>query len=237
MAKCYNCGNDFAKEELTKEHIPPRCFSDVYPVEFKNNRVTVLCCDTCNNEYSKIDNELRDMIAILKDGRDGNTEFLKKGIKSVINRKELGKGYVFDENVRQYKISFDYEPLEKLFDKCHKGMFYEKFGFPIDEMFVSQASQKMINDKHNTEKNAIFESFHKQRPDSFIISGHQDIFRASILAYKRGQNNTFEITDELEDCFALSSYMVFHDQIDCLVMSVRINGEFYDMIKPALDRE
>ena len=104
-------------------------------------------------------------------------------------------------------------------------------------MFVSQASQKMINEKHNTETNAIFESFHKQRPKSFIISGHQDIFRASILAYKRGRNNTFEITDKLEDSFAISSYMIFHEQIDCLVTGVRINGEFYDMIQPALDKE
>lgn len=97
MPYCYNCGKVFSKKELTKEHIPPRCFSDTYPEEFKKNRITVLCCETCNNEYSKIDSELRDLLAILIDGSDGNQKFLEKGVKSVIQRKQLveklyGKG-------------------------------------------------------------------------------------------------------------------------------------------------
>lgn len=236
MKYCYNCGNSFSEDELTKEHIPPKCFSDVYPNEFKNNRITVLCCDECNNEYSKIDADLRDMIAIAKDGRNGNDKFLEKGVNSIIRRKVYGKDYVYDDTKGQYKISFNYKPIELLFDKCHKGMFYHKYGYPIDHDFVSQASQKLVNEKHNTANNKIFENFHKSKPDSFIISGHPEIFAASILAYKPSNGNTFEITEQLEECFALSTYMIFHNEIDCLVMSVKKDGIFYEMIKPSLNK-
>lgn len=233
MTKCYNCGNEF--EKVTKEHIPPRCFSDAYPEEFKKNRISVPCCDECNNLYSKIDSELRDMIAVIKDGQDGNKKFLEKGVKSILRRKVLGKDYGYNSEVGQYEISIDYEPLEQLFIKCHKGMFYSKYGFPIEELFVSQANQKMINEKHDTLLNTFFEEQHKSTPDSFLISGHQDIFRASILAYKEGANNTLEITENLDECFALSSYMIFHDRIDCLVLAVKKDTAYYELIKPALE--
>lgn len=230
MGYCYNCGNEFLNKELTQEHIPPRCFSDVYSNEFKQNRITVPCCNVCNAEYAKIDSELRDMIAVLKDGNDGNVKFLEKGIKSIIRGKKKGKDYVFDEKVGQYRISLKYEYIEKLFMKCHKGLFYHKFGFPIDRDFESRPVQKMINDKHNNSLNKVFEGFHKSNRPSFVISGHPEIFVGSVIGYNDLGNENFYISDVIGNCFAVSSYFVFHNLIDCLVLGVRKGSVFHQQL-------
>lgn len=234
MKKCYNCGREFVKADLTKEHIPPRCFSDVYSDDHKKNRITVPCCHPCNNEFSKIDNELRDMIAVAKDARDGNMDFLEKGMKSIFQGKQLGKDFGYDPRRKQVGIKFDYELLEAMFLKCHKGIFYHKYNEPLDEKFVSQASQKLINDKHNSPLDRGFVNIHQSHRDSFIFSGHKEIFAASILAHKEGPNATFVSTENLNECFAVSSYLVYHDIIDCLVLSVKKGTKFYDLIKAAL---
>lgn len=232
--KCYHCGNDFVLEELTKEHIPPRCFSDAYPPEYKVNRITVPCCHPCNNEFSKIDSELRDAIAIAKDGSDGNQKFLEKGIKSVVRRKKLGQDYSFDTKAKTYAIDFDYSLFEQMFLKCHKGLFYHKFGVPVDEHFVTTNNQKHVNEQHDTPIHQRMEQLHKENPESFLVSGHPDIFQASILAFQATDKGTFEVTDDLDKCFAVTSYLVFHDIIDCVVVSVKKGTWAYEKIKGAL---
>jgi len=228
MTKCYNCGKSF--EKVTKEHIPPRCFSDVYPEEFKKNRITVPCCLKCNKQYAKLDNELRDLISIIKDGKDGNIDFLKKGVNSTLRKKKIGKDFGFDPESGEFLVSIDYYPIEQLFVKCHKGMFYHKYGFPIDEMFESQASQKMINEKHNSAMNDFFEANHRNNPKSLIISGHKEIFEASLFGYKIGAFRKMEITENLDESIVVVSFMIFHDVIDSIVVGIKKGTDFYRSI-------
>lgn len=218
--KCYNCTKEFEKNEMTKEHIPPRCFSDAYPESFKKDRITVHCCDGCNKLYAKSDSELRDMIAILKDGNDGNQKFLEKASKSILRSKKVGKDVMIDFEKDEAFVNIKYGAVEELFLKCHKGIFYDKFGFPVDVNFETMVNQKMVNEKHNDEFTFALENTHKSLLNSFVISGNDKIFKSSILAFKRTPSG-IAVTDRIEEAFLVSSYSVFHNTVDSLVFSIR----------------
>ena len=68
MAKiCYNCGIELNKENLSVEHVPAKNLYDDLDDTFKINRITVPACKRCNGIYSKIDQEIRDVLAIKND--------------------------------------------------------------------------------------------------------------------------------------------------------------------------
>lgn len=230
--KCYNCGVELSTSSKTKEHIPPRCFSDVYEAEFKTNRITVPCCDSCNNLYSKFDNELRDMVSILKDGQDGNVSFLQKGIKSVLKNKELGSEIILSNGQEGHKIRLSYNSIEQQFLKCHKGVFYHLFGFPIDFHFDSFVNQKLINSKHEGEDFEFFARIHYSKQDSYIASGHPEIFQISMLAFKPLViSNSVELTTDIEQAFIVTSHMVFHGIVDAIVYSTRKDSPLFNFKK------
>jgi hypothetical protein len=221
--KCYNCTKEFDKAILTKEHIPPRCFSDVYPNEFKQGRITVPCCNTCNNLFSKSDSELRDFIGILKDGID-NPKLLEKSVKSIIRNKKK-EDITFYKDLQNYEISMSYGAIEELFLKCHKGIFYEKYGYPVDLDFTTAVVQKMVNEKHQSPMTTLIENIHKQE-DNFIVSGHSNIFKSSIIGFKR-DGQQFIKTNDLKEANFITSYTIFHDIIDALVISTRQTDDFF----------
>lgn len=73
---CVYCGND---NDLTKDHIPPRClFPDPKPADL----ITVPACNLCNEKFSKDDTYFRDML-ILRQDLDKNPH-INKLIDTVI---------------------------------------------------------------------------------------------------------------------------------------------------------
>jgi len=230
MIQCYNCANYFELEDITKDHIPPECFSKVYPEEFKKDRLKVACCLKCNREYSKIDSELRDMIAFLKDGKD-NEEFLKKAAESIVRHKQHGIDYEINED--ETKINFKYDNLEKLFLKCYKGVFYHINGHAVDDKYVSKVYPKLLIEKPSDENN-YFEKKHKEL-DKYILSGSKEIFKASLLSTNIIDNKKTIFNNDFSKPFGISCYMVFHGIIDCMVVGVPIDGDYYKENKEKFD--
>ena len=78
--ECYNCRKKISKKESTKEHIPAKALFSGYGIEFKENRITVYACEKCNNDYSKIDQEIRNAIGVTNDDTEDESakEFIKK---------------------------------------------------------------------------------------------------------------------------------------------------------------
>ncbi len=216
--QCYNCGKLFENRDLTKEHIPPKCFSDVYSDEFKMNRLTVPCCNDCNNNLSKTDTYLRDVIAIVKDGRDGNAEFLRKAMKSVLDDKSGNVSKTFDHN--GLRVSMSTDVIDETFLKCHKGLFYDKYGYAIDGEFDTKVFSKLVGEAYNNPLNQVLRGIHMSRRDLWKISGHEDIFFGSLLPIKQN-GDKWEIAENLEEAFAVCSLMGFHGLVEAVGISVR----------------
>ena len=80
--------SDLEKSNRTKEHIPAKAFFVGYPIDYKNQRKTVPACRTCNEEYAKIDDELRDVIGILNNGEKHKSELTQKSVKKLLSNKK-----------------------------------------------------------------------------------------------------------------------------------------------------
>ena len=81
--KCYNCGIDLNKSIKTKEHIPAKAYFVGYGDDYKNNRITVPACRKCNDQYSKLDNEIRDAIGVSNENEADLMELTRKSTKSI----------------------------------------------------------------------------------------------------------------------------------------------------------
>ena len=78
MDLCYNCGNELNSQNRTREHIPAQNMFVGYPDEYKVNRITVPACYSCNNLYSKVDQEIRDAIGIMNEDNMQQHELTRK---------------------------------------------------------------------------------------------------------------------------------------------------------------
>ena len=90
MKRCYNCGiafTELTKDKRTKEHIPAQTFFSGYPIEYKNQRKTVPACYDCNQEYSKIDDYLRDVIGFVNESDPQKAEMTRQAVKKVLANK------------------------------------------------------------------------------------------------------------------------------------------------------
>ena len=137
MKKCYNCGiplNTLQKSYRTKEHIPAQTFFNGYPEEYKDQRKTVPACYDCNQEYSKIDDQLRDLIGVINENDPQKAEITKNTIKKIlVNKKELNKRMLIKEN--NIWFTFDMNLIDKLHKKNFKGIYYKISNQPLPDFF------------------------------------------------------------------------------------------------------
>lgn len=108
---CYNCGVPLDKTNRTKEHIPAKNLFQGYPDEYKMNRITVPACDECNQKYSKIDQELRDALAVINNTVDEKSELTRKGIRSILNSSNWQDRVFMGPNGRVEAVKFGYDNL------------------------------------------------------------------------------------------------------------------------------
>ena len=92
MPLCYNCGQEFDKEKITREHIPAQNTFVGYPDNYKSNRLVVPACFDCNNRYSKIDQEIRDAIGIMNEDNELQNEMTAKAVRSIMRNQNWQKG-------------------------------------------------------------------------------------------------------------------------------------------------
>lgn len=132
---CYNCGVDLTNKKVTAEHVPAKNLFEGFGENFKKNRITVPACENCNNLYSKIDQEIRDAIAITSSVVDKNTLFQGKWLRSITRRNNWRDRVHYDDNQIPIALDFSYNDLKKLHIKNFKALFFKKYGFPVPNNF------------------------------------------------------------------------------------------------------
>jgi hypothetical protein len=181
---CYNCGVPLTKGTKTREHIPQQNLFKGFPIEYKNNRITVPSCFDCNNGMSHIDDELRNFAAIFDDGKS-NGEGLVKAFSS-FTRKDANRIQVYGDEVG---VEFDKIDIYSLFEKNAKGIYYLEFG----DVYPKYLDIKTITETdEGNGMGFLFKyiySYSIKLIEEWEISGHEDVFRYKIakLVQKDGE--------------------------------------------------
>ncbi len=221
MCKCYNCGIKLSVEIKTKEHIPAQNLYGGYDVEYKKNRIVVPACYNCNQRYSKIDQEIRDVIGILNDDNELQKEITRKAVKSIMRNRNWVKrvsvnGMKFIENI---SVSFRYEKLRELHIKNFKGVFYYEYKVPLPREFdveiIAEGDEfdhKLMVIKNDFEK---FLDIKKWKE-----SGHRDIFKYRIVLLDLNtpsSNCDFSETDNIGNCNLIICELAYHNTIHPII--------------------
>lgn len=214
---CYDCGESLeglSKEEINREHIPAECLFQGYEGQFTHDLITIRAKRSCNSSYAHIDDELRNFVAILTDGKD-NQKMLIKTFKSIA-RKDLAR---FKPDDKGLGVSFDYETILGLNEKNFKGIFYYEYGIPIqNEKFkifnITETEDRDILKKYSGDLYARF-----IKPLDWKVAGHEDVFRYKIIMLKE-ESNDFKPTDNHEEMKVAICAMHYYKTVFALSMGI-----------------
>ena len=125
---CYLCG---AAHRLTKDHIPPKGF---FPPPRPSNLITVPCCKTCNESYSKDDEAVRVWFSASL-GRSSAGEWIYENkaltgtvAKSPAFREKMlstmqdTKLLTEDGEIEAVRFTFPIDRVERFIVRCTKGL-------------------------------------------------------------------------------------------------------------------
>ena len=219
--KCYNCGIDLTNDIKTKEHIPAKAYFVGYGDDYKDNRLTVPACRSCNDQYSKIDNEIRDAIGVLNEKEKGQMELTRKATKSILrNIRGKENRLHFDESGKVEAVEFKYSDFKTLAIKDFKGIFFEKYGFPLSKNWRVniigdfEHEAKLVDAKLN-----IYAYLDKDI--NWSKSGHLDIFKYKIKTLTADENDNIYDSNDVEKTTSIASVQYYHNKIGFIVLAVR----------------
>lgn len=226
---CYNCGVELNKENATKEHVPAKNLYDDFDDEFKQNRITVSACNTCNGLYSKIDQEIRDVLAIKNGDINEKKELTRKGIKSIMRRTNWKERIYTDDQGNVAAVDFSYDDIKQLHIKNFKALFFRKYGIPVPDDFVIEIYADGDED-HIHFAQPIHDYLRKDK--DWEVSGHENIFKF-ILKDMTVQEESGKIYEsgKLENSIGVASLMVYHDEVGAVVVAAP--KAFIEKCKPA----
>ena len=144
--QCVYCSREIA---TTKDHIPPKA---LFPQPRPSNLITVPCCRTCNEGFSKDDTYLRDTLCLRQEMADNPavSKLLQTVVRSIAGKGR--EGYLkhilsrFSERVAATPagiiignwptLKVDLERLRKTCARIVLGLFYSHTGRPLDSEYA-----------------------------------------------------------------------------------------------------
>lgn len=224
---CYDCGKELTKENLTAEHVPAKNLYHGFSEEKKKNLITVTACFDCNNTYSKIDQELRDLIAVKSDVLGEMEELTGKGVRSILNRSSWKDRVYLDVNGKAKSVSFDYETLKKLHIKNFKALFFRKYGFPLPKEYKIQIGTD--GDEAKVKTIQVIHDYVRDGKD-WEVSGSEDLFKFILKDITLDNGKGFYESGDFDKLVAIGGVLVYHDKIVAVVMAAK--QEFIDSCNP-----
>lgn len=230
MKLCYNCGIELTKENRTKEHIPAQNTFIGYPPEYKLNRLTVPACFDCNNQYSKIDKEIRDAIGVMNQDDTKQAELTRKAVESIMGDKDWTSRVDFKDG-KVESVSFSYDTFKQLHIKNFKGVFYDKYGIPIPEGYKIEIIAEGDFEDVKLDKIAQLLGGFVAEGEDFRVSGHPDIFQYKLKTLTpMHDSELINDSPNLENALGVVGVLIYHKNIEAVIIAAK--KDYLETIRP-----
>lgn len=214
---CYNCGVELNKINWTKEHIPAQCLFDGYDESYKLNRITVPGCKMCNDDYAKIDQEIRDVLAVINDDVTQKSVLTKKGIRSILSSNNWKERVFMDECGIPTSFNFSYSNLRQIHIKNFKALFVKKYGVIVPDKYQIEI---IADGDENLTTTAEVIYDYLTYDNKWKISGHQDIFKFILKDITIDKDKAvFEESGNLSKAIAVAGLLVYHDDVVAVIVA------------------
>lgn len=230
--KCYNCGNLIPDKEKTWEHVPMDALYKGFTEEDKRTRIRVRGCRSCNQQYSYIEQRLRNLVAVIGriKQRDDLSEIIKASDRSLKTDKEFrGQWIRLDDG--SYYFNFNTKDYDEIHIKNLKGIIYDELRVPLldDEYKICVISDCGIENRGEDALNILLDTSRRLflRQTNWRESGNPDIFKYRL---RYNLNNTERKPDRLQDVEIIQCMMMYHNLVYANVIAYR-NDIFEKMQK------
>ena len=215
---CYNCGRPLTADNATVEHVPAKNLYDGFENQYKVNRITVPACYDCNQMYSKVDQEMRDALAVKSDSEEQKKILTGKGVKSILRRSNWQDRSHFNHEGQVIAVDFSYDDLKKIHIKNFKALFFRKYGFPVPDNFDIVIVADGDDDKKVDLAKVLYD--YAKLDKQFEHSGHPDIFKFIIKDLTQGKStdNLYESGD-FNKLIGVTGLLIYHDDIGAIVLA------------------
>lgn len=218
---CYNCGIQLTDETKTSEHIPPQNLYVGLLPEYKQNLLTVTACYNCNNKFSAIDNEIRDIIGISNDSLINNQTITAKAVRGIFRQKKLER-LNFNSKGQIDSVTFEVQKGIQFHIKNFKGLFFKEYNSIVPENYAIKIITDGINDNSKTLNLAfIFHNFLRHDNPDWKFSGHVDIFKYLISGFITDSNNNLIKTSDIQNSLGFAALLVYHNLIGVVIFCGR----------------
>lgn len=225
---CYNCGVELNAENYTVEHVPAKNLYDDFDDSFKRNRITVPACRPCNELYSKIDQEIRDILAIKNDNVEEKKELTRKGVKSIMRRSSWKDRVYTDEQGNVTAVEFNYDDLKSLHIKNFKALFFRKYGFCLPDDFVIEI---VADGDENMIKSAQILHDYTRTDKEWEVSGHEDVFKFILKDITPNEEKQiFYESGDFEKIIGVAGVLVYHEDVGAVVLAGK--KEYVESCRP-----
>lgn len=221
MKQCYNCGvplSELKKVERTKEHIPARTLFEGYPNDYLINRKTVPACFKCNQEYSRIDDQIRDLVGFTNESDAEKKELTAKTIRKLLsNKKDLNERISIEEN--SIYLNFNMTTIDKLHFKNFKGIYTIITKKPLSDEY----SLDVYSLGHDETKLKLGEKFLKEIEilENWNVSGHENVFRYKMVSIDIDSLQLHEINDSNSEPEVIICGMKYNSTVVALVVGMK----------------
>lgn len=191
-------------------------------------------CNKCNHEYSKIDQEIRDALAIRKETKENQEKFIGKGVRSILRRQNWKERAHMNEKGEVIAVDFSYADLRQIHIKNFKALFFRKYGFCVPEDFVIDIIADGDEDK--IEVAQIIHDYLIADDTPFEASGHSDIFKFIIKDITEDEtNDSLYESGDFDKLVAVAGLLVYHDDMGAVIVAGK--KDFIESCKKEFHKE
>lgn len=213
---CYNCGIELTDEIATSEHIPAKNLFVGVPHEQKQNLLTVPACFECNQKFSAIDSEIRDMIGISNDSLVDKQELTGKAVRGIFKQKSFLERLHFDAHGQVIAVTFNQKVAVDIHTKNFRGLFFKEYQTIVPDNFEINIIADGSPDREMTVAFLFHDFLRHDNPD-WKYSGHPDIFKYLISGFTTDANKNIVKTNDIHNCLGVAALLVYHNLVGAVV--------------------
>ncbi len=242
---CYNCGKPVSNDSQVKkntskdvvlknhvEHVPAICFYVGAKEEHKINRITVPACFTCNNQYSGIDDELRNMIGVANDSMDEGEILTDKSIRAIVRKNNWHERVHMNEDRTVGSVTFDANKVYNIYRKNFKALIYHEYNIVINDDFkiailfdgfkLNTNTGSMTGGKEQFERYLFTMTKLLMDVGTWKPSGHKDIFEYGLLPLSYNEEKIIVPESNPDKAVTFLMMQVYHQKIESVIAAINV---------------
>jgi len=189
MAKCYMCD----EESTSVEHSPPKSF---FPTDKRTNLITVPACKTHNEDTSKDDEYVRNIITMsIENNQTSIDHFFDKSLRSFQRspgltsaiRNSLKDVSFYKLNAKSFQL--DRPRFDRVIRKIAYALFYQEYGYTWERLLAATTNQLKMEDMSNDHLGDIFETLSDDLNELQLKGENPLVFQYAFINFGPDRND------------------------------------------------